>query len=288
MARARLGPGEAKEDDLLSPGRRGEHAVRMRKPGRAFQVLAAVGLVSLLTPSGCGKDDANHPLTPTVGTPSTQLTGTFLSGSEAGHLSLSISIASASLAPPLRAPALAAALPETVVTAFGVLSPDGGGVVTLTGTYDTTTDSLQLTGQNYTFLGKYFPSAVPPVTRGQYTGPMGPGSFSCVLGSTSEIKVFCGEFQSSGSPTAGRWNIVIAGSSLVGLEAPNGDTGTVGFTGTVTGTGINRTLAFGGSGLTGNGTWNTATDHVAGTWTTSGDNGTWSGDPCLPGGTGPD
>jgi hypothetical protein len=39
--------------------------------------------------------------------------------------------------------------------------------------------------------------------------------------------------------------------------------------------------------LAGIGTWNTSTGRLLGTWFTDVDGGTWSAEPCLPGGGGP-
>ena len=244
----------------------------------------ALTLLALLAAYGCGSDD--DPVKPPGGTPvppvtlATPFTGTFVNGSESGLLNVTID--GGSLAPPLRAAARA----DTVVTATGVLSPDGGGVVTLNGTYDTSTDTLKLSGQGYSFLGQYYVDAIPPLIDGNYTGPNGPGTFAGLPGSTTAVKVFCGTFESESTATAGRWNIVISGGTVLGIEAPYGDPGTVGLHGTVTGTGVVRTLSLASGGdfaLLGQGTWNTSTNHVSGTWMAADDSGTWAGDLCLPG-----
>ena len=213
-------------------------------------------------------------------TPASPFTGAFLNGFEAGLLNVTID--GGSLAPSLRAAVLA----DTVVTATGVLSPDGGGVISMSGTYDTATDSLKLSGQGYSFLGQYYDTSVPPAVDGNYTGPNGAGAFVVLPGSTVAVKVFCGAFESDSTATAGRWNIVISGAALVGIEAPHGDPGFVGFSGMVTGTGVQRTLSFTTGTefiLNGDGTWNTSTNHVSGTWSAEDDSGTWGGDRCLPG-----
>ena len=254
---------------------------------RALPRLAAAIVVASLAVAGCG-DEGDNPASPGGGVPSppaSQFTGTFLNASQAGLMSLTI--ASANLARRLDAPANA----DTVVTATAVLSPDGGGVINLSGAYDTTTDSLHLAGQGYVFAGRYEATGVPPDIEGEYTGPIGSGAFACLPGGTGSVKVFCGAFRSSSTATTGLWNLVISGATLIGLEAANGGPGAVGFSGVVTGTGVVRALSFsstGGPALSGSGTWNTSTNLVAGTWTTTGESGTWSGEPCLPGTTGPD
>jgi len=249
--------------------------------------MAAFLLVLLAFLAGCGSDDGgtSNPIVPGGGRPSTQLIGTFANGSQAG--SITIAIATASLAPALRS----AAVRDSPVAASGELNLEAGGVVTLTGTYERGTDSLHLSGGGYTFGGYYYRGSVPPVLGGEYTGPSGAGSFGCFPGTGTTVKVFCGEFRSGTSPV-GHWNLAIAGTSLMGLEAPYGDYPATGFSGTVEATGAFRDLTFSGSGtdflLNGSGTWNTATDHVTGTWTTDDGSGTWSVTRCLPGTTGPD
>ena len=249
--------------------------------------MAAVLLVLLAFVAGCGSDDGgtNNPVVPGGDRISTQLIGTFANGSEAG--SIFLSIATANLAPAIRSPAVR----DSPVAATGELNPGRGGVVTLRGTYERGTDSLHLSGGGYTFEGFYSRASVPPIVGGAYAGPFGAGSFGCFPGTGATVKVFCGEFR-AGTSTVGHWNFAIAGTSLMGFEAPNGDNPTVGFSGTVESTGTFRDLTFSGSGadglLYGAGTWNTATDEVTGTWTTDDGSGTWSATRCLPGTTGPD
>jgi hypothetical protein len=244
-----------------------------RHPTLPIVAALAISLLGI----ACGEDHDNR-VAPGPVTPSTQLTGLFLNRSEAGLMSVTIS----------RDLRTAAALPESVVTASGVLSPDGGGVVNLTGTYDTETDSLYLTGQAYDVRAEYIETAIPQL-RGEYSGPNGSGSIVGMAGGTNVVRVFCGQFQSATTAIIGRWNIVIIGTMMMGLES--GDSSIVEFSGSVAGSGGSRSMSFTSSGiepvLHGDGIWTTATNHVAGTWMTEDDTGTWSGDLCLPGTTGP-
>ncbi|HSQ60242.1 MAG TPA: hypothetical protein VLT84_07390 [Acidobacteriota bacterium] len=236
--------------------------------------------------AGCGDDSGGNPVRPGPGSPSSQFTGAFVGGYEAGLLS--ISIPTANLAPRLRA----AAVTDTVVTASGVMSLDGGEVVTLGGYYDTAADSLHLVGGPWTLAGLYYPTTGPPVIEGTIDGPNGAALFACFAGNTDSVQVFCGTFESGATPATGRWNVLIAGATLGGLMAPEGAASAMGFSGLVTGSGTSRSLTFSagepGSGfISGVGTWNTITREVAGTWATETDSGTWAGERCLQGGGGP-
>lgn len=235
--------------------------------------------------AGCGDDGGGNPVRPGPGSPSSQFTGTFVSGFEAGLLS--ISLPTANLAPALRAAPTA----DTVVTASAVMSIDGGEVVTLVGSYDSATDSLTMSGGAWTLAGAYDSTASPPVIEGAIAGPNGSALFVCFTGSTDSVHVSCGKYESDATPLAGRWNLVISGSALRGFLAPEGAASAAAFSGLVTGSGAVRSLTFSsdapGLGLSGNGEWNTNTGVVGGTWLTDGDSGTWTGEPCLQGGGGP-
>ncbi len=248
--------------------------------GRA---LAAAALASLLAIPACGDSDATNPITPGVSSPSSQFTGTFLSGYEAGILS--VSIATADLASALRSPGAT----DTLVAAFGTLSLEGGAVVNATGTYDTTKDSLHLASQTWTLEGLYYPTTTPAILSGSYAGPSGSGFFACWQGNTTSVSVFCGRFESSSSPAKGRWNVAILGATMLGFMAPDAASDVVGFSGMVAGSGTSRAISF-SSGwtaplLTGDGTWNTATNRVDGTWVYGADSGIWGGERCLAGST---
>lgn len=250
-------------------------------PARAAFLFVFATLVA-----GCGDGPGGNPVRPGPGSPSSQFTGAFVSGFEAGRLS--ISIPTANLAPRLGS----AAVTDTVVTASGVMSIDGGEVVTLGGSYDTAADSLHLVGGPWTLAGLYDPTTSPPVMEGTIDGPNGAALFACFAGNTDSVHVFCGTFESGATPATGRWNVLIAGATLGGLMAPDGAAIATGFSGLVTGSGPSRSLTFSagepGSGLvSGTGTWNTITREVAGTWATESDSGTWSAEPCLQGGGGP-
>jgi hypothetical protein len=255
----------------------------MVRASRKFPAFA-LSLLLLVGPAGCGEDAPVNPVNPGGGNASsTQLTGSFLNSSETGLLT--VDIETTNLASSFRG-----VVRDSAVTATAVASLETGSAVVLSGTYKPGSDSLQLSGQGYSFQGYYWSTAVPPHIEGYYNGPNGAGYFACMPGARSAVKVLCGHFQSGSTSTAGRWNVVVAGTTLLGFESPSGDPGVVGFSGTVSGTGTVRTLAFSTGGdfvFGGTGTWDTSTDHANGTWATDDDSGTWTADLCPLSGTGP-
>jgi hypothetical protein len=183
----------------------------------------------------------------------------------------------------LRAPAAA----ETTVTAFGTMSKDGGGVVNLTGTYDTATDSLRLSGQGYVFWGLWVADAAPPRLAGRYAGPSGNGRFAALIGPRTTVHTFCATYENA--PTAtffGTLDLAVASGVLTGFQVEDGDTLVEPLQGTANGTQAMRALAFAGAEFQGQGNWDTTTGHVAGVWASPRGNGVWSGDPCVPATTG--
>lgn len=246
----------------------------------AAVVAAALAVLAL---AGCGRhrEATAPPLNPPPPTPQTQMTGVFVGNTESGLLDLTLDVGS--LASAFRARD-AGASPETTVTALGVMSADGGGVVNLTGAYDTATDSLHLSGQGYALAGQFQPHGVPFRLEGRFTSPSGRGDFVALIGArNSVVRVFCGTYEDSAATMGGTLNLALTGSLIAGLEAVDGDTAVVAVFGTTDGAGTTRALAFTGNGFMGNGSWNVLTGHIAGVWASPLGTGIWSGDPCLPG-----
>lgn len=254
----------------------------MRAAAAAVALAAALALAILAVP-GCGRhrEATAPPLNPPPPTPQTQMTGVFVGGAENGLLDLTIDVgalASAFLARD------GGASPETTVTALGVMSPDGGGVVNLTGAYDTATDSLHLSGQGYALAGEFLPNGVPFRLQGRFTSPSGRGQFVALIGArNSVVHAFCATYEDSAATMWGTLNVAVTGTALAGFEVVDGDTAVVALFGTANGSGTTRALAFTGSGFVGNGSWNVLTGHIAGVWASPRGTGVWSGDPCLPG-----
>ena len=255
-------------------------------------LLVSIGIGLAL--AGCSKDEngGGRVIGP-PGTPSTQMTGVFLNTSVGGLLD--VTIETSPLAPTWRPPAAAggsrgdAAVPG--VSAFGTMSPDGGGTVNLTGTYDPDTDSLYLNGQGYALAGLYLPSGAPPRLQGRFSGPLGNGSFLVMAGSRTQVRTFCATYENGDATLWGALNFAISGTSLAGFEVEDGDTVVVALSGSSSGTGTTRALAFLGGSFQGSGTWDPSKNLVQGDWlgyVQSGalDSGVWSGEACLPGTTG--
>ncbi|MGE5178795.1 MAG: hypothetical protein ACM3PF_06875 [Bacteroidota bacterium] len=252
---------------------------------RAFTIAAAV-----LALSGCEGKHATFPVLP-VPVPEMQITGAFVGSAENGLLEVTVETRAfaaprfqAGPAEILRAPAAV----ETTVTALGTMSKDGGGVVNLTGTFDTVTDSLRLSGQGYSLWGLYLPNGVPRRLEGRYAGPAGNGRFVLLIGARSAVHVFCATYENR--PTAtffGTIDLAVMGTSLAGFQVEDGDTLVEPLWGSVNGSGLTRAVSFTGTSFYGNGSWDLTTGDAAGVWASPRGSGVWSGGVCVAGTTGP-
>jgi hypothetical protein len=257
--------------------------MRSAKTHASAGVAAWLLAAALLGNGGCGRDEkTTGPVVPVTPTPTTQATGVFLGGAENGLLDLTIDTAVVALAP--RAPGRSAG----GLTASGVMSRDGGGVVNLTGTYDTSTDSLRLTGSGYDLAGLYLPGAAPARFEGRFSNPSGSGSFLALIGARNTVFVFCATYENSAATLWGTLDFAVSAGTLAGFEMVDGDSVIDLVAGSVVGpsSGTFPTLQFAGNPFVGSGSWNTSTGHVAGTWTAGATSGVWSGDRCVPGTTG--
>ena len=260
---------------------------------RLFQRLFAVlALAGLLTWVGCSDDDESNN---GGGTPTTSMSGAFVGAGDGGKLT--VTIASTTLAPGLRAAKAqwgaggakilgAGSVASHGIGASGSADLDGGSVVTLSGTYSDETDTLNLTGGGYTFVGEYDDTG--PAIFGAYAGPNGVGLFGVVQG--GGVQVFCGSFVNTGATVNGRLNLIIRGDEVGGAGVPEGSSEGAGFEGTVTGTGNPRTVTLGGEtgggeSFTATGDWDTTANTITGTWEQSDgvnvlDSGTWEASLC--------
>lgn len=239
-------------------------------PARALTIVAILAAVG----PGCAKKHIVTGPTPPSASTETSMTGVFVGANENGLLDLTIEIA------PLTTSA------DTVVAASGVMSPDGGGVINLTGSFATATDSLYLHGQGFSLAGLYLENGAPTRLAGTYSGPAGSGSFTAFTGARPSVQSFCATYENNAATRFGTFDLVIAGSVLAGFEVEDGDTVVVGVLGQVTGSGTSLQLAFAGNPFVGTGTWQPVAGHVAGTYTAGAQSGVWSGDRCVPGTTG--
>jgi hypothetical protein len=82
-------------------------------------------------------------------------------------------------------------------------SLDLGPGIGLTGTLDTTTSVVQLSGGGYTLTGKLEKETI----SGSYSGPKGGGSFAAQSTASSKVTVYCGTF---GGMPSGVWNLNVS------------------------------------------------------------------------------
>jgi hypothetical protein len=257
---------------------------------RILPVWIGLLILSCVALTGCGDDDDDgNPVNPGT-SDATLFTGTFVGATEGGLMTMYIELPQAELAPGLAGKTAPPGAP-----AFAILSPDIGGTVNLSGTYDETTDSLRLIGPGYIMSGHYDPAGPMPGIAGTYINPAGAGSLGCAVGGTNTVRVTCGMYTDLLATKSGRWNLAIVGGAVHGLAYYGGQV--LDFEGTAAGTGNTRTIAIhqelgGGAVLIADGTLNTTTGDVGGDWrieidSAVDDSGTWEGSTCLPGGTGP-
>jgi hypothetical protein len=147
-----------------------------------------------------------------------------------------------------------------------------------------------MSGGGYTFAGEFEDSPELPAIVGEFTGPNS-GLWAVAKGSVAGT-AYCGSWSSSIGSAMGTWNIVTFGDVLGGVAYGAGAE-PFAFLGSLSGTGVTRTIA-GSDGdpltyeVTVDGTLNTATGEMSGTWNYDAhdiefgtdDNGTWDGAVC--------
>jgi hypothetical protein len=244
--------------------------------------LLVSATLGVLVVAGCSEDDEDDD------TP--QATQTAMAGSFAGGTSetgtLSITIHSGTLAGRIRsqAPATSIVRPAgtVVVIASGALDLEGvGGTVSLAGSYNTDTDSLFLSGGGYTLRGRRTNTGAGQAIEGLYDGPAGSGAFFVLAGAGVPLQAYCGTYTSNAAADSGFFQVTIRETSLTGFvlsKTVPGDL--VRLHGEVTGTGTVRDVTIedpsdpGGVPLA-EGTWDTSTGTMSGTYGFAGDTGTW-------------
>ena len=91
--------------------------------------------------------------------------------------------------------------PDAANAVNGTINLGNGKTVTLTGTYDSASGTVSLTGGGYTLTGKLTGGTL----SGTYTGPNGTGSFALQSTVSGAVVVFCGTYTGT---SAGTWNLV--------------------------------------------------------------------------------
>jgi hypothetical protein len=251
-----------------------------RRSRSLFLVPAVLGLFLF---AGCSDDDDDDDNGPTP-------TQTTMSGSLAGGTSetgtLDVTIQSGTLAAQLRNQAAPTSIVRpagtVVVAAVGTLDLEGiGGQVSLGGTYNTETDSLFLSGSGYTLRGRRSNTGAGQVIEGLYTGPNGNGAFSVLAGAGVPLQSYCGDYTSTAQADSGFFQVTVRGATLTGFAISELDANDIVWLyGTATGTGTVRDIEIqdpndpGGAPLA-EGTWDTSTDTMTGTYGFAADTGTW-------------
>jgi hypothetical protein len=250
--------------------------------------LLVPAALSVFVLAGCSDDDDDDDNNP----PATQ---TSMSGSLAGGTAengtLAVTIQSGTLAGQLRQRTAASSLIRpagtVVVGATGTINPEGVGAnVTLSGSYNTDTDSLFLSGSGYTLRGRRTNTGAGQSIEGTYTGPNGDGAFFVLAGAGVPLQAYCGTYTSGAQADSGFFHVVVRGESLTGFTLSGLDpTDIIRLNGTVTGTGTARDIEIldptdpGGAPLA-EGTWDTSTDTMTGTYGFGGDTGNWEATLC--------
>ncbi|HXI21116.1 MAG TPA: hypothetical protein VNH46_08530 [Gemmatimonadales bacterium] len=227
--------------------------------------FAALTCLTLL--AGCGSSGGTN-----GGSASTSFTGVVsaIDGTTTGALSFAIATASPDVGVPT-----GVALVQSSVT--GTLKFNGLPAIQLTGTYESTTGALTLSGGGYSFTGTFDGQSS---VQGTFTGPNGAsGGFATTeTSSSSTASNYCGSYARNDLSDAGTFSVVISGSSILGRWASSVDGSTGGLSGSVSGNNITINVSPAGTVATGTRSGTT----ISGTFTdpNSGGSGTWQGAVC--------
>lgn len=162
-----------------------------------------------------------------------------------------------------------------ILPVSGVFRPAAGGTVTLSGTYNTSNDSLYIAGGSYALAGKFSGGQI----SGVFVGPNGAGIFSvAVSNADNPVKVYTGSFAVPNSAN-GPFNMLINGATLSGVAMDIRNNESIRFTGTVQGSNLNIVDPARNNLLIATGTISANGAAASGvTYSSSGQqNGTWSG-----------
>lgn len=213
------------------------------------------------------------------------LVGVFADSSESGVITITIATGTLALVPPnesdvlvfrLFTPAYANA--ASVVSASATLAIQRGATFALSGTYDTGSHRLSLSGGGYTFTGTYSNG----VLSGTFTNSAGAGGgFTTQAGSPGAVVGYCGTFTSSAG--GGFWIVTVnAANNVVAGVAYEPSTRAEGLiTGTASGSSLTGII---NSSQGESPTWSATVSgtNLSGTWRnpTTGETGTITGAKC--------
>jgi len=205
--------------------------------------VLTMGTCALLSACGSSSDTTSP-------TGSTTLVGVVANVSQSGSVTVTIASGTLALALPRASkfaffnfgtPAYAAT--TSVINATGTLAIQGLGKIALSGTYDTGTHALSLSGGSYTFTGTYSNG----VLSGTFANPQGAvGGFSMQSGTTSSVLTFCGT-ASQGTSATGNFNVTLNLTTHVisGIAIDNRSQQALSLTGTTSGSSITGTASTG-------------------------------------------
>jgi hypothetical protein len=171
-------------------------------------------------------------------------------GVQSGTLAVTVQTTVASTAAPIAQAQSAPEKQQATYSASGTLSVSGGGNVTLSGTYDSTTNTVTASGGGYSFTGSIASGAY----TGTYTGPSATsGGFASLQGSKNSVTAYCGTATATttNGTRNGVWNLQVSASgALNGSGTPGLCGGSGGNDGAFSGTVTNGSVS--GSSASGN------------------------------------
>jgi len=219
--------------------------------------IASVMAVALAM-VGCGGSSPTNTQPspgPTGGTPTT-FTGTVVGTTSAssGSFSVTITSSAASSAVASATPERLSNRPLSTSTASGTLTLAGGASVALSGTYDSTTNAVNLTGGGFTLIGIVStPTGLLHAFLGSFTGPNGAsGTFSSLSSDQGAITPYCGQLYPGGvwgtAPVPFSFELSTTGAvygeyAAIGVGLPAAT-----FTGQITGASMTLTTSQGNTG----------------------------------------
>jgi hypothetical protein len=212
------------------------------------RLYVALAIVTILATSwyacgGSGSSSNSSPTSPSGSTLSaTMFEGTIAgSGGQSGAFSVTIqtAVAASSIAR-IRAAGLTIK-PESITQVSGTLNVAGGASVTLAGSYDSSTNTVSLSGGGFTLTGPIRGA----VLSGTYTGPSSSGVFSSLNATQNSVTTYLGTLGGPG----GVFNLQVSANGAVSGEffTTNGASDNT-LTGQLNGTTLSLTNAAGGSG----------------------------------------
>lgn len=231
---------------------------RLMRLSAAF-IVATLTLTGLL---GCGSDKSTNP---PPGAGSTTFTGVVVGNGANGTLTITVATSTPKVG--------------ALVTATGTFTPTGGAAIALAGNHDTDADAVLVTGGTWEFGAQYVNGRLE---GGAIESGTLKGYFTLVEGSTAEVTVIVGRFDSDDiAEPDGDFSLSISGAQVYGNAVADGKGDVTPLNGTYTAAtddiSIVNPLNPTGPPLA-TGTYNATTGAASGTFDDGkGSTGSWSG-----------